>query len=151
MSKLPNRPLALFAVALLFACAAHVAGAPELVIDRSQCGKCGMLISDLAYSASLRGSDGSEKTFDDIHCLTQFVKGGKDAGLKIWVHDFDGEGFIDAASAHYVIASSIHAPMGGRVVAFAQLDAAEKFAGANGGRLVDSFDELLRIDLENAS
>lgn len=135
--------IAFIATLLIFTagCARQAFGPPEIVLDRTACSKCRMLISDLSYSAALRNDDGSEKTFDDLGCLVQYVQ--RSPAKHIWVHDHAGDAWVDASRASFVTAASIHGPMGGDIVAFANNTAAQAFASQHEGHVV-AFAELLK-------
>ena len=135
--------IALATALLVAACAAHQAGPPEIVLDRSACSHCGMLVSERIYAAALRTSDGREQVFDDIGCLLAALRGASPADAHVWVHDSVRGAWIDGASATFVTAPSLRTPMAGGIVAFADRDEADRSAERLGGATVTSLTALL--------
>ena len=135
--------IALAAALLVAACAAHQAGPPEIVLDRSACSHCGMLVSERIYAAALRTSDRREQVFDDIGCLLAAVRAQSLTGAHVWVHDALRGTWIDGASATFVSAPSLRTPMAGGIVAFADRDAADRSAERLGAATVTSLARLL--------
>lgn len=56
--------------------------------------------------------------------------------MSAWVHDYDTEEWVDAATAWYVQSDTLETPMGGGVVAFAQRDEGDRFAADNDGTVL---------------
>src|SRR5215204_3815382 len=57
------------ALALVVACSARPSGPPEIVVDRTACSHCGMLISEPLYAAAFQVTGAEARVFDDIGCL----------------------------------------------------------------------------------
>ena len=141
---------ALLTFALLaLSCSAPPSGPPEIVVDRSACSHCGMLISETIYAAAYRtpGSDG--RVFDDIACMLEAMR--RDAidpkpgtGVRVWFHDANDGTWIEGEGAVFVVSSSIRTPMGGGIIAFRDIAAAEQAAGRNQGQVVRSMPELTK-------
>ena len=125
------------------ACATRAAGPPLIVVDRSACSHCGMLISERIYAAALRTPDGREQVFDDIGCLLRFVRDESIEQSTFWFHDAGDGHWIDGRAAVFVRSTAFHTPMGGGVIASRDLGSAERVAAANGGAVVRSMDALL--------
>jgi copper chaperone NosL len=128
---------------LVASCTTQPVEPPVVQLDRSACSQCKMLISDLSWSAALRTPEGEEKLFDDLGCLAQYAKQHDVSHDLVWAHDLPTEQWIEAAHAQFVLAPSIHGPMGGHAVAFADVAAARRFAGTKGGKVV-SFNALIQ-------
>ena len=135
--------IALATALLVAACAARPVGPPEVVLDRSACSHCGMLVSERIYAAALRTSDGREQVFDDIGCLLAALRAGPLSDAHVWVHDSVRGAWIEGASATFVTAPSLRTPMAGGVVAFADRDAASRSAERLQAATVTSLPALL--------
>lgn len=130
------------------ACAARAGEPPEIVVDRSVCSHCGMLISERIYAAALRTPDGAERVFDDIGCLLAAVRaswsaGSADAAVRVWVHDAGDASWIEAPAALFVTSPSLRTPMGGGIVAYRNQSDAVRAAETHGGTVVTSLNELV--------
>ena len=124
------------------ACASRVSGPPAIVVDRSVCSRCAMLISERAYAAAVRWADGREQVFDDIGCLVAAVPISKPDGAQYWFHDVtDGE-WISGVNPVFVASAAMRTPMGGGVVAHRTRAAAEEAARRQGGRVVVDLAQL---------
>lgn len=125
------------------ACATRADGPPEIVVDRSACSQCGMLISERVYAAALRTPDGRERVFDDIGCLLRAVRDESIVDATYWFHDAATGTVIDGADAVFVRSSALRTPMGGAVIAYRDHAAAQRAAAANGGTIVRPVDALV--------
>lgn len=120
------------------ACGAGGDGPPEILVDRTACAHCRMLVSEPRYAAAYTVSGGEALVFDDIQCLLDAV--GKGPG-HFWFRDAAGDGWIDGADAVFVRSSNLRTPMNGGIAAY-RTPAAAQAAARDGGRVVHSFDEL---------
>lgn len=129
------------AAALLAACAV-ASGPPELVIDRTPCGRCGMLVSEPAYAAAYRTAAGAQ-VFDDAGCLLAALaeEPGR-ATAEVWFRDLERDAWVPAAQAVFVRSKSFRTPMGGGIVALADRAGAERLARRRGGEVIPSFAAL---------
>ena len=125
------------------ACATRADGPPEIVVDRTACSHCGMLISEPAYAAAFRTDDGSERVFDDIGCLLAAVRKSPVAGGRFWFHAADGSGWVDGASAVFVKSHALRTPMGGGIIAVRTRAAADEAARRHEGSIVPGLGALL--------
>ena len=132
---------ALIAV-LASGCAAGRDEVPEIVVDRSACSHCGMLISELRFAAAYRTDDGETKVFDEIGCLVAAAR-GTSGTARFWFRDADDGGWIGGGGAVFVSSPSIRTPMGGGIVAFRTGVAADAAAGRHNGRVVRSLTDLM--------
>ena len=139
------RALVVLAVGLvLAACAVRADLPPEIVVDRTACSHCGMLISEPIYAAAYQTSEADARVFDDIGCLlTAARQGAPGDAARFWVHDAKTGSWIDGRAAVFVQASSLQTPMGGGVIAFATRADAEAAAAAHQGTIVPTLSALL--------
>lgn len=126
---------------LIVACAARAGGPPEIVVDRTACSHCGMLISELIYAAASQVPDAEARVFDDIGCLLSTMEAGQ-AAPRVWVQDAEGGGWIEGDAATFVTSPKIRTPMGGGTLAFRSADAAARAAAGVGGDVVTSLSAL---------
>jgi copper chaperone NosL len=130
-----------FVAMLAVACGARSATPPEIVIDRTACQHCGMLISDRRFAAAVRTADG-DRVFDDIGCLINAVKGQARAGATFWFHDATSAEWITGTPV-FVASASFRTPMSGGVLAYGDRAAAERAAATHQGTIVSSLEALL--------
>ena len=125
------------------ACAARASGPPALLIDRSVCSRCGMLISERTYAAAIRWSDGPEQLFDDIGCLVASTGQHPAKGARYWFHDGANGEWIADAQPVFVVSDELKTPMGGGIVAYRDLAEAERAAVRHSGRVVRDLADLM--------
>ena len=136
----------LITMVLAGACAGRAAAPPAIVMDRSACSRCGMLISEKAYAAAIRFPDGHDQLFDDIGCLVAAVREKPAADSQYWFHDgVSGEWITDAAPV-FAVSSQLRTPMGGGIVAYGDPVAATHSVEHIGGRVVRDFPQLLEME-----
>ena len=133
----------LLTMVLAGACAGRAAAPPAIVVDRSVCSRCGMLISEQAYAAAIRWADGRDDLFDDIGCLVGFAQQKPTGDRQYWFHDAAHGDWIAGANPWFVVSSQLRTPMGGGIAAYRTRDAADQAALRLGGRVVADFSELL--------
>ena len=134
-----------FVVAALLStgCSASAGGPPRIVVDRTACSHCSMLVSESIYAAAYRAGDNEPRVFDDIGCMLDAIRHESASPLTIWLQDAGGSGWMAAADAMVVALPQLRTPMGGGLIAYAGAEAAEKAAAANGGRVLRSLPELM--------
>jgi copper chaperone NosL len=132
--------LALLAVA----CGVKADGPPEILVDRTPCAHCGMLVSEPAFAAAYR-RDGSEaRIFDDIGCLLNAISSeANPERLRFWFHDAGTAVWIDRTEAVFVRSARLRTPMSGGIVAYGGHAAAEKGAADHAAVVIGSFDQVL--------
>jgi copper chaperone NosL len=124
------------------ACGTPTVGPPQIVVDRSACSHCGMLISEPLYAAAYQVPGADARVFDDIGCLRNAARA--EAGpLVFWFHDADDRGWIEGASAVFVESKQLRTPMGGGVIAYRNRPAADRAAVKHQGRVIQSVADLL--------
>jgi copper chaperone NosL len=128
------------------ACGARASGPPAILLDRSACARCGMLISERAYAAAITFPDGRTQLFDDVGCLVAAARQQTGPDVRYWFHD-DADGtWIEGTNPVFVVSPALNTPMGGGIVAFRDRAAAERVAQLKAGRVVSSVTELLQED-----
>ena len=135
--------LVLAAALLSAACGGRADGPPEIVVDRTPCSRCGMLISEPLYAAAYQAPGADARVFDDIGCLRDAAR-GEPGALHIWVHDAADGRWMNGFEAILVASPSIRTPMGGGMLAYRDPAAADRAAGQHTGRVIRSIDEILR-------
>ena len=135
----------LLALVLLAApgCAATSDGPPEIVVDRSACSHCGMLISERVYAAAYRLAGTEGRVFDDIGCLIAAARAESAGDARYWFHDAANGTWIDGVAAVFVASPNIKSPMGGGILAFREESAAVAAASRHRGAVVRSLADLL--------
>lgn len=83
---------------------------PEVVIDRSECAKCRMLISDARFVGMIKTSE--YLMFDDIGCMLRYDKTATAAKNGIWVRDYFTNTWLNANDAAFFRLNDVETPMG---------------------------------------
>ena len=130
-----------FVAMVAVACGARSATPPEIVIDRTACQHCGMLISDRRYAAAVRTAE-SDRLFDDIGCLINALKGRAADGATFWFNDATSAEWITGTPV-FVVSAAFRTPMSGGIQAYGDREAAERAAATHQGTIVSSIDALL--------
>src|SRR5688500_20268697 len=99
---------------LAVACGARSATPPEIVVDRTACHHCGMLISDRRYAAAVRTAEG-DRLFDDIGCLINALKGRAPDDATFWFNDATSADWITGTPV-FVASAAFRTPMSGGVL-----------------------------------
>src|SRR6187399_2016459 len=131
----------LFTMVWVGACAGRGAAPPAIVMDRSACSRCGMLISERAYAAAIRWPDGHHQLFDEIGCLVAAVRERPTGDAHYWFHDAGDGVWITDGRPVFVVSPDIRTPMGGGIVAYRTLSAAERAASRQGGHVVQDLSQ----------
>jgi copper chaperone NosL len=130
---------AVLVVTFLAACGGPTtaAGPPEIDLGRDVCDQCHMIISEVRYASAYRTSEGETHLFDDPGgMLVHGVASGELADAQVWVHDYDTEEWLDAASAWFVHGGDIASPMAFRIAAFASESSALAQGDMHGGTVM---------------
>jgi len=135
--------LVLAAALLAAACGVRAEGPPEIVVDRTPCSRCGMLISETLYAAAYQAPGADARVFDDIGCLRDAAR-GESGPLHIWVHDAADGRWLNGFEAVLVASPSIRTPMGGGMLAYRDPAAADRAVRQHSGRVIRSIDQILR-------
>jgi nitrous oxide reductase accessory protein NosL len=136
--------MVIFAFALLSAgCSAKASGPPVIVVDRTVCSHCGMLVSELAYAAAYQVRGQEARVFDDIGCMLEALGREGTLPIAVWFQDAAGAEWLHADEAIFVASAHVRTPMSGGLLAYADVSAAEKAASAHQGEVVQSFQQLM--------
>src|SRR5262245_24799777 len=82
------RVLMILGLAASVACGVRADGPPEILVDRTACSHCGMLISEPLYAAAYRAPGADPRVFDDIGCLLEAARREPHAdALRFWFQD----------------------------------------------------------------
>lgn len=116
---------------------------PVPLLPEDMCDYCKMAISEKRYAAELIDPEGRAFRFDDIGCMTNFIRRGSSKASAYFVMDFDERQWIRAEDAYYVRSSEFTTPMNGNVVAFKNESRARQAADEYHGKIVH-INEVLR-------
>ncbi len=123
-------------------CSVSAEGPPEIVIDRTACSHCSMLISEPVYAAAYQVGGAAPRVFDDIGCLLDASR-SESGALRFWFHDTSHGEWIDGMEATFVASPQIRTPMGGGIIAFRDGAAADTAAAAQRGERIATLAQLL--------
>ncbi len=126
----------------LAACAAAPEGAPAIVIDRTACAHCGMLVSEVRHAAASRIAGEPARVFDDIGCLLDDVRSTNRRPSDLWFHDAESGEWIVGPAA-FIHDAAARTPMSGGLLAYASLETARREAARRGGALIPTTADLL--------
>jgi copper chaperone NosL len=114
---------------------------PEIVYGEDVCDQCNMIISEPRFASALivATDDGHEsRIFDDIgDMLVYMAAGHNEEVVRLYVHDYDTEEWIDAETATFARAPRIPSPMGFGLAAFADSARASEVAAEHDGTVLD--------------
>ena len=126
-------------------CGARADGPPEIVVDRTPCAHCGMLVSEPAFAAAYRRDGSDARIFDDIRCLLNDINGEANRErLRFSFHDAASGAWIASGEEVFVRSARFRTPMSGGIVAYRDRLAAERAASDNEGLVIGNLDELLK-------
>ena len=124
---------------------------PEIVYGEDVCFRCGMIISDERFAAALvvekAANDYEQFVFDDAGEMFAYAAEDADRSriVRWFVHDYNSREWIDATTAWFVIADSLHTPMGFGVAACAEEAQAQALAEEWQGRVVPFADAAAQL------
>lgn len=140
---LTGHALMLLLASAVAGCGGPAAGPPELIVDRTACADCSMLISTPEVAAAYRIAGRQAAAFDDTACLLAALAGEPTReGLVVWFQDAEGSGWVESAAATVVRTDRSLTPMGSGILAFRDPEAAEAAVHLRGGQLV-TLEDLL--------
>jgi copper chaperone NosL len=126
------------------ACGVKADGPPEILVDRTPCAHCGMLVSEPAFAAAYRRDGSDARIFDDIGCLLNGLSGEADhERLRFWFHDAATAVWIDRTEAVFVRSARLRTPMSSGIVAYRGEAAAGRVAVDGQATIVGNFDQLI--------
>ena len=138
----PKLGVMITTVALMSACATKGDGPPEILVDRTACAHCSMLVSEVRYAAAYEVDGAEGRVFDDIGCLLAALGKEAKAPARFWFMDATDATWIDGGGATFVRSEEIRTPMNGGITAYRDTAAARSTAAKHSGSLVASFDAL---------
>jgi len=104
------------------------------------CYSCKMGIADTKFGAELISKKGKVYKFDDIGCLTGFLKSGAVEPVEIaqtLVINYEKQNdFLNADKAFFVISEEIRSPMNFHTAAFGEKKQAEEFLAGKKGKIL---------------
>lgn len=119
-------------------------GPQPIRFGEDACEFCKMTITDKKFGAEIETQKGKIYKFDDIHCLTSFLKSGTvdtQQVKNIYMVDFASAGNLVLNSQCFLLQSeNIQAPMGSHIAAFANEDSLRSFQQQLNGKQI-SWDE----------
>lgn len=101
-----------------------------------------MIIQDPRFAAACVTMDGEVKKFDDIGCLSFYLK--KTPGVQVrhrWAHDFESEDWLEDGEGVFVHSPALVTPMGYGTAVFQDHGAAQEFLEKEKGAFI-SFEEI---------
>lgn len=132
--------LAALLAALLSGCPAPVASPdapPDVRYAVDPCDRCQMIISEERFAAAYVTPAGETRRFDDLGCLTAFLRERPEAAAEVWVHDHETRAWLRGREATFVRAPSVITPMGTGLVAAADRSRAVALAERSAGEVLD--------------
>ncbi|HSQ20880.1 MAG TPA: nitrous oxide reductase accessory protein NosL [Blastocatellia bacterium] len=131
-------PVQVWLAALLLAGCQRGSLEPVAIAPDDMCSFCRMAISEKRYAAEFIDSEGEAFKFDDITCMTSFIREMHNQGNigPRFVMDFDAKAWLKADDAYYVQSTEIKTPMSGGIIAFKDQSRAKETADKYGGKLL---------------
>ncbi len=116
----------------LLACGTPLDQPVDVVLDRTACDQCAMLVSDPSFAVQLATAEGERHVFDDPACAFRFVAERHPSIAGMWFHDHtpDSEDWLSWRGVAFVPATG--APMdGGWAAVPAGTEGASSFGAAS--------------------
>ncbi|MCC6792736.1 MAG: nitrous oxide reductase accessory protein NosL [Thermomicrobiales bacterium] len=117
-------------------------GPPKISYGEAVCDRCRMLISEERHAAAITVKGDDALLFDDIGEMIATAQERRNTGDRMWVHDFDERGWLDADKAWFVYLPNRTTPMATGIIAFEDSSRAQAKAQERGG-WVKSWSEIL--------
>ena len=112
---------------------------PDVVVDRSECAKCRMLISDARFAGMIRTTE--YLMFDDIGCMLKYDETvSAHAKKSVWVRDYFANTWIAADDAVFLRLDAVETPMAYGYLAAAKQS--EQATGQNVRARIEGFNAL---------
>lgn len=130
-----NNVLAVLFVAGLAACDGEAR--PEVLVQgRDLCASCRMPVSDLHFAAQITAPGELPRFFDEVGCLSDFVKSGssKVSGAVAWVADHRTGAWVRADRAVFTRVPTLTTPMNHHLVAHESAASRDSDPDARGGQ-----------------
>jgi len=118
---------AMFSLFFLGSCAS---GPQPIQLGKDACAFCKMTIFDRHFGGEIVTKKGKVFTFDDLHCITSFLRSGT-----LQTNDIAGMYLVDYATTHFVkaeesfllMSDQLRSPMSSNTAAFTSNDSLKKF------------------------
>ena len=81
----------------------------RIVVDRTACARCKMLISDLRFAAALKTD--RYFIFDDIGCMLAYASNHTDTSTDLWVRDYAAQKWLRSQDATFYFDEHKRTPM----------------------------------------
>jgi copper chaperone NosL len=130
---------------LLTTACAHEKPKPVDIDPGDMCQSCKMAISQKKYAAEFVDKDGAVFKFDDIGCMSRFVRHrGLEDKVEAWfVVDYRTQQWLQAENATYIKSASLPSPMGSGLIAVENRADAEEYAQKYQGQIL-TFGDLAK-------
>lgn len=106
-------------------------GVQPVMYGKDNCEHCKMTIMNNHFAAELITTKGKVFKFDDIQCLSMYIKNtpvAKNSVKQLFITDYSVPGkFINADKAGFIKSDSLRSPMEGNIAAFENSDSAKKY------------------------
>jgi len=144
------RGLLLFLLTVTVACSPPAQEPRAIRPESDVCQECRMTVLPNGYAAEAVDTEGLVTTFDDVGCLAVFVHDHADRfrGARFFVQDAETRAWVALEAAQFVRADEVATPMNYGWHAFATVDAASRFAVAQGGTVTTPTLAELMADVE---
>jgi copper chaperone NosL len=113
---------------------------------KENCSFCKMTIMDEKFATECVSTKGKTFKFDDIHCMTEFIKNGgiwSNEIAKIYLSDYSTKGkWIEANKSFLIHSPELKSPMGGNYAAFDSEKQREEFNNQFNGEKI-SWDQIM--------
>jgi len=118
---------------------------------RERCAVCGMFVARYAnWVTQIHYVNGNVRFFDGMKDMLAFNFNPEKFGgcgqdllvTEIWVKDYYTLEWLDARTAHFVVGSTVHGPMGHEFIPFASAAAARTFLNDHQGKQIFTFAEI---------
>lgn len=111
---------------------------PVAIEATDMCSFCRMTISDKRYAAELIDDEERVFKFDDIGCMTNFIKQNRNdvPTAALFVMDFESREWMKAEDAFYVRSAELKTPMSHGLAAFKNKSSAETAVAKYNGALL---------------
>lgn len=137
------------AIILILSCVNEEQHGPkEIYYGEETCERCRMIISEKLFASQYRTPDGITKYFDDLGCMLEnFVENEKYGYKKLSIHvvDYNSGKWTDAETSYFVSSRSVKTPMNHGILAFQNIQAAERFIKDEEGKIIGSFNDLINF------
>ena len=109
--------------------------------SKDVCYSCKMGMADPKFGGEVITKKGKVYKFDDLHCMTGFLKSGfvaeKDVKENVVINYEKQNDFLDVQTAQFVISPGLKSPMGSNAAAFANKEAAKNYIKGKQAEIVN--------------